>query len=42
MLDKHRLLQHVSSDIIHLLSLTTLFEGPFSSCMLHVHRADFI
>ncbi|KIR26992.1 hypothetical protein I309_04159 [Cryptococcus deuterogattii LA55] len=27
MLDKHRLLQQVSSDIIHLLSLTTLFEA---------------
>lgn len=42
MLDKHRLLQQVSSDIIHLLSLTTLFEGLSSSCMFHVHHADLI
>lgn len=42
MLDKHRLLQQVSSDIIHLLSLTTLFEGLSSSFLLHVHHANML
>lgn len=42
MLDKHRLLQQVSSDIIHLLSLTTLFEGLSSSFLRHVHHANLL